>query len=216
MYDAQNLTAEVEDAMKGLLGMIEDVEITERLSEVLDEQQIEKVRSAALRLSTAITIYVTKVILYVERNTHGTSIIVKTFLTGLDNVKNLFCTPDFEAERRKVDTAAKAYQMSMGFLTTKMVSHLLLYDKIEERRHLLNWLSNEEDISWPKQTNHPRKPVDNVAENIDLRYITENTNRFRYRHRYATSASSSHRPYLARSYILNLTVSNFIQVATTF
>ena len=67
------MAAEVEDAIKTLSETIRDAQVTDGFSEVLDEKQLDEVHCAALKLSTAITEYLAKAILFLESNKRGTA-----------------------------------------------------------------------------------------------------------------------------------------------
>ena len=67
------MAAEVEVAMKTLSDTLRDAQVTDGFSEVLDEKQLDEVHCAALRLSTAVTEYLAKAILYLESNKRGTA-----------------------------------------------------------------------------------------------------------------------------------------------
>jgi hypothetical protein len=68
------LATEVEDAIKTLSDTIEGAQATEGFSAVLDDRQLDTVYCAALRLSTAVTEYLTKAILYLESKNSDTPI----------------------------------------------------------------------------------------------------------------------------------------------
>ena len=69
LYDAGQLATEVEDAIKTLSDIIKRAQVTEGFSEGLDDKQLDEVYCAALRLSTAVTEYLTKAIIYLEGST---------------------------------------------------------------------------------------------------------------------------------------------------
>lgn len=75
LYDAGKLATEVEDAIKMLSDTIQSIQVTEGFSEVLDDKQLDEVYCAAMRLSTAVTEYLTKAILYLESNKRGTDML---------------------------------------------------------------------------------------------------------------------------------------------
>ena len=68
-------------------------------------------------------------------------------------------SPDFTAAKAKVTGATNAYVKSMGFLTAKMTSQLLLHDKEEAREKVLNWLSGGADIGWKRHWDLHEKRV---------------------------------------------------------
>jgi hypothetical protein len=70
LYAAGNLATEVEDAVKTLSDIIRDVQVTDGFREVLNEEQLDDVYCAALKLSIAVVKYFAKVIDYFESGTY--------------------------------------------------------------------------------------------------------------------------------------------------
>ena len=76
MYDAAQLAEEIEEAISNLGLTIGRIQVTEGFLEVLDAAQLNEVDCAALRLSLAVTKYLTKAIIYLE----NTRLSINTFV----------------------------------------------------------------------------------------------------------------------------------------
>lgn len=62
---------EIESIISELSEIIRQVQVTKGFSTVLDKEQLDDVECKALRLSAAITEYLSKAILYLEKNHSG-------------------------------------------------------------------------------------------------------------------------------------------------
>jgi hypothetical protein len=71
LYDATQLTLEIEDVISKLSETIGRIQVTKGFSKVLKQEQLEGVYCAALKLCTAVTEYLAKAIIYLEDQSLG-------------------------------------------------------------------------------------------------------------------------------------------------
>lgn len=123
--------------------ILERVQATEGLSDVLNETQQKRVKYAGLQLTAAVTQYLAKAILYFEDDT--LSMLPRTPFHVLmaragKLIGKLIPTKEFDERRKQIEAAARQYTDSMGFLAASITGRALRHLDKQNRCDLLKWI----------------------------------------------------------------------------